>query len=71
MKSAENNNLDEPVNIRGSINCLEVREPVEFPRALCKVSSVRAIAGAITTDTGKTFNVSITDEHTITVTRLS
>lgn len=61
----------ETINIRGSINALEVSEAVALPRRLCVVSSVRAIAGMITTDTGKTFNVSAKDAENIVVTRIS
>lgn len=62
----------ETINIRGSINALEVDEAVALSRRLCKVSSVRTIAGMITTDTGKTFSVSATaDPDNVVVTRIS
>lgn len=57
------------INIRGSINCLEIGENVTLPRTLCRVSSVRTIAGALTADTGKVFTVSATDRLNIIVTR--
>lgn len=61
----------EKINIRGSINALEVNsDPLELLRTEYLLSSVRAIAGAVTGDTGKTFNVAKTDSH-IVVTRLS
>lgn len=62
----------ETINIRGSINALEVSEAVALPRARCKVSSVRTIAGVITADTGKAFTVSTTvKKDYIVVTRIS
>lgn len=62
----------ETINIRGTINALEVAETVVLPRALCVLSSVRNIAAAISADTGKTFSVSVkVDPKNIVVTRKS
>ena len=50
----------ETINIRGSINALEVSEAVVLPRTKYKVSSVRTITYLVTADNGKTFTVSTT-----------
>lgn len=67
----------EKINVRGAINALEVGgEPLELPNAVSvggdgyKPSSVRNTASSITSDTGRKFTVSVTDE-VITVTRNS
>lgn len=60
------------INVRGSINRLEVKEKVLLPKSVCVVSIVRTTAGAITTDTGKKFTVSaVEDKDNIIVTRIS
>lgn len=63
--------ITEKINVRGAINALEVGSaPLQLPKDEYKLSSVRATAGSITGDTGKTFSVSVIEEL-ITVTRNS
>lgn len=63
--------ITERINVRGAINALEVGStPLQLPKDDYKLSSVRATAGSVTGDTGKTFTVSVTEEI-ITVTRNS
>lgn len=65
--------ISEKINVRGILNALEIGdEPLEFVKSLYKTSSIRSIATAITTDTGKRFSVSAKQkEKTITVKRVS
>lgn len=58
------------INVRGAINLLKTNKTLKLDSANYKVSSVRATAGSVTADTGKTFTVSKA-ENTITVTRNS
>jgi hypothetical protein len=58
----------EPVSVRGRIDILDLNEVLKLPKYEYKLSSVRATAGAITGDTGKTFSVT-TFENTIIVKR--
>lgn len=61
----------EKINVRGAINSLEIgSEPLELQKIDYKLSSVRATAGSITGDTGKTFTVTTT-KYSIIVTRNS
>lgn len=63
--------ITERINVRGAINALEVGStPLLLSKIDYKLSSVRATAGSITGDTGKTFTVSV-NEELITVTRNS
>ena len=58
------------INIRGSINSLEVgSDPLVFSRKDYILSSVRSIAYAIASDTEKRFVVSVIAEGKISVTR--
>lgn len=66
----------EKINVRGAISALEIGgEPLELLNAVSvgeengyKPSSIRNTASSITSDTGRKFTVSVTDEL-ITVTR--
>lgn len=61
----------ERINVRGRINNLEVKgEPLVLPKGIYKPSNVRTTASSLTSDTGKTFTVSVTDDL-ITVIRNS
>lgn len=49
----------EKINIRGAINSLKVEGgALKFPKPLYRPSIIRSIAGQITSDSGKKFNVS-------------
>ncbi|MDR2004944.1 MAG: hypothetical protein LBQ74_18125 [Prevotella sp.] len=61
----------ERINIRGTINSLEVGDkPVKLSKTEYKLSTIRATAGAITGDTGKKFSVSVIDGK-IVITRIA
>ena len=59
------------INIRGLLNRLpEGNDPVYLPRADYRVSVVRAVASALTQDTGKKFHVTTPGKY-IAITRVS
>lgn len=58
------------VNVRGTLNALEINEQITFPRKVYLVSSIRTIASLLSGDFGKKFNVSAKDDNNIVVTRL-
>lgn len=61
--------MDKEINVRGSITALEVDKSVDFDRSAVKVSTVRNGAYAISTDTGRKFNVNLISPTTVRVTR--
>lgn len=61
----------EKINVRGAINALEVGgAPLELPKSVYILSSVRATASSVVADTGKAFTVDGTDKDKIVVTRI-
>lgn len=60
------------INVRGTINSLEIGDlPVRLLKKEYKISSIRSIAGSLTTETGKKFSVSIVDDEVIVITRIA
>lgn len=58
----------ERINVRGAINELGVKdEPLTLDKTLYKLSTVRATAGAITGDTGKTFSVTTEGDNIVII----
>lgn len=58
------------ISVRGAINALEIDSVLVLSKRMYKVSSVRSTASSITSDTGKSFTVSASND-TIAVTRNS
>jgi hypothetical protein len=60
------------INVRGTINSLEIGDlPIRLLKKEYKISSIRSIAGSLTTETGKKFSVSIVDDEVIVITRIA
>jgi hypothetical protein len=57
------------INVRGTINTLNVNEILELPKKEYNPASIRATAGIVRENTGKGFSVSVQLEK-ITVTRV-
>lgn len=62
--------MQQKINIRGSINALEKGDWVKIPRCGYKPSYVRVVSSILATDTNKKFSVNVTKKE-ITVTRIS
>ncbi len=62
--------MQQKINIRGSINALEKGDWVKIPRCGYKPSYVRVVSSILSTDTNKKFSVNVTEKE-ITVTRIS
>ncbi|MBF0649163.1 hypothetical protein IR083_10055 [Dysgonomonas sp. GY75] len=59
----------ERINVRGSVQKLDVDEKIELPRKDYKPSSIRSNVNIIATDTGKKFTVSVIGSK-IVITRI-
>ena len=65
----QNMKVETKINVRGSINALEIGNSIEIPRRPeYKPSYIRNAASLVTMDTGKKFSVSV-KENVIVVTR--
>lgn len=60
--------MQQKINIRGSINALEKGDCIKIPRCGYKPSYVRVVSSILSVDTDKKFSVNVT-ENEITVTR--